>query len=641
MSSHGPLHLPPPRRGRRGGSRRRWVRPGAHRHPLLRHLRRHRADRLPRQQPLPDQEVGRGSRGCSSTAPTSFAYPVDGWGYEEVGEVVEVGAEVRRRRASVTGSGAPGVTGPSTVQDGRAGPASGCWRRRRSRGSASSPRSAPSGSTWCWTPTSTSGETVAVFGLGVPGQIVAQLARLNGARVIGVDGIAARRELASELGADVVLDAGRGRGRRADPRADRRPRRRRLPGGDRQLPRPARGDPFGGVQLAGLRRRLHAGRRRRPAAGRGVPPQPRAGGLLADLRGLARRCSTAGTATGCARTAIDLAVAGPAAADRADLPHACRSSRRREAFRLLDEHPEQALQVVLSFDVGRRRRHERPAGRPGVDPARRHPARRSSSSRRGCGFDGIELSGPGDGSLRRPAPPSSRRAREAGVVMSSAVMHTDVFLGDFDPARRRRAIDELKELLTTVAEAGGLRGGQPQRVRRVLAASCRRTPRRAARRTRVRPWSRRWPSSASTRSAVGAEVFLEPLNRYEDYLVNTLADAVSIVDEVESPGVAVIADTYHMSIEEADCAASIIARRRPHPARPARRQQPARAGRRSLRLAGHPGRAGHDRLRRLAGHGVRAERPRRRRAAPGREDAPQLSAGGRSSTATLASRVVD
>ena len=58
---------------------------------------------------------------------------------------------------------------------------------------------------------------------------------------------------------------------------------------------------------------------------------------------------------------------------------------------------------------------------------------------------------------------------------------------------------------------------------------------------------------------VGTQVFLEPLNRYEDYLVNTLADAVSIVDEVASPGVAVIADTYHMSIEEADCAASIIA----------------------------------------------------------------------------------
>ncbi|GAA1960056.1 zinc-dependent alcohol dehydrogenase [Microbacterium deminutum] len=50
------------------------------------------------------------------------------------------------------------------------------------------------------------GEWVAVFGLGVPGQLVAQLARLNGARVIVVDGIASRRELALRLGAEKALD---------------------------------------------------------------------------------------------------------------------------------------------------------------------------------------------------------------------------------------------------------------------------------------------------------------------------------------------------------------------------------------------------------------------------------------------------
>ncbi|WP_458780522.1 zinc-dependent alcohol dehydrogenase [Arthrobacter sp. D3-16] len=50
------------------------------------------------------------------------------------------------------------------------------------------------------------GETVVVFGAGVPGQIVAQLARLNGGRVISVDLIPARRELAQRLGATSVLD---------------------------------------------------------------------------------------------------------------------------------------------------------------------------------------------------------------------------------------------------------------------------------------------------------------------------------------------------------------------------------------------------------------------------------------------------
>ena len=45
------------------------------------------------------------------------------------------------------------------------------------------------------------GETVAVFGLGVVGQVIAQLARLSGANVIGVDLIEKRLELAKELDA--------------------------------------------------------------------------------------------------------------------------------------------------------------------------------------------------------------------------------------------------------------------------------------------------------------------------------------------------------------------------------------------------------------------------------------------------------
>jgi 2-desacetyl-2-hydroxyethyl bacteriochlorophyllide A dehydrogenase len=51
------------------------------------------------------------------------------------------------------------------------------------------------------------GDTVAVFGLGVPGQIVAQLAKRSGATVIAVDPLTDRRRLASELGAvDAALD---------------------------------------------------------------------------------------------------------------------------------------------------------------------------------------------------------------------------------------------------------------------------------------------------------------------------------------------------------------------------------------------------------------------------------------------------
>lgn len=51
------------------------------------------------------------------------------------------------------------------------------------------------------------GDTVAVFGLGVPGQIACQAARASGARVIAVDPDPARRALAVKLGAAEAIPA--------------------------------------------------------------------------------------------------------------------------------------------------------------------------------------------------------------------------------------------------------------------------------------------------------------------------------------------------------------------------------------------------------------------------------------------------
>ena len=50
------------------------------------------------------------------------------------------------------------------------------------------------------------GETVAVFGLGIVGNLVGQLARLSGARVIGVDLLPQRLEKAREVGFEIVID---------------------------------------------------------------------------------------------------------------------------------------------------------------------------------------------------------------------------------------------------------------------------------------------------------------------------------------------------------------------------------------------------------------------------------------------------
>ncbi|MDK2980307.1 MAG: hypothetical protein PWQ55_654 [Chloroflexota bacterium] len=51
------------------------------------------------------------------------------------------------------------------------------------------------------------GDSVAVFGLGVVGLLAALLYQINGARVIGLDPVASRCELARELGVREVVDA--------------------------------------------------------------------------------------------------------------------------------------------------------------------------------------------------------------------------------------------------------------------------------------------------------------------------------------------------------------------------------------------------------------------------------------------------
>jgi sugar phosphate isomerase/epimerase len=173
------------------------------------------------------------------------------------------------------------------------------------------------------------------------------------------------------------------------------------------------------------------------------------------------------------------------------------------------------------------------------------------------GFDGIELSGQGGGvfAARRD---ELAAARAAGVVMPSAVVAMPRFVGDFDEKNRRAAIDDVKALLSTLPAAGAAGIVMPNG----FAVFSKRLP----------PFD---PprSDEGSRAAlvdalgelgrhgeeVGAKVFLEPLNRYEDYLVNTLADAVAIVDEVGSSAVSVIADTFHMSIEESDVGAAIRA----------------------------------------------------------------------------------
>jgi len=56
----------------------------------------------------------------------------------------------------------------------------------------------------------------------------------------------------------------------------------------------------------------------------------------------------------------------------------------------------------------------------------------------------------------------------------------------------------------------------------------------------------------------GVTLTLEPLNRYEHYFINTIADTVRLIGEIGEPNVKVHIDTYHMNIEEKDFYAATV-----------------------------------------------------------------------------------
>ncbi len=163
-----------------------------------------------------------------------------------------------------------------------------------------------------------------------------------------------------------------------------------------------------------------------------------------------------------------------------------------------------------------------------------------------AGFDGLEL---------RDADPERDVSALRGRVWT-ACPELDGWLGDFDAAARRRALDALGRQLDGIAALGG---------RGVI------TPAAWGMFTRRLPPFDEPPRTpeqdrevlleglaelGAHAEASGVALLLEPLNRYEDHMVNTVAAASELAEASGSPAIRVLADTYHMNVEEDDpCAA--------------------------------------------------------------------------------------
>ncbi len=164
-----------------------------------------------------------------------------------------------------------------------------------------------------------------------------------------------------------------------------------------------------------------------------------------------------------------------------------------------------------------------------------------------AGCDGVELLGEPD----RWAPDEIRRllARHRLVPLaltaSCKAPETRRDLAHPDPAVRADAVAYLVACLRFASEVGA------PLVQMLPSGETRLAPIA----TREAEW--RWSIDSLRAAAREAErlrvrIAIEPLNRYEAYLVTTVEEAVAYLDEVASPWVGMTLDVFHAHLEERD-----------------------------------------------------------------------------------------
>lgn len=165
---------------------------------------------------------------------------------------------------------------------------------------------------------------------------------------------------------------------------------------------------------------------------------------------------------------------------------------------------------------------------------------------RNTGFDGVEIpifeGGPDD--YRRLGAMLDRIGLERTAV--SAMGDPAMNLISPDAATRRRGIDYMKWAIDCAAALGADRLSGP--LHSTLGQF-----------SGTGPSAAEYKRSVSSQRAIGdhagkrgVTIGLEALNRFECYLVNTMADLAAHIDAIGHPNIRAMYDTFHANIEEAD-----------------------------------------------------------------------------------------
>lgn len=167
------------------------------------------------------------------------------------------------------------------------------------------------------------------------------------------------------------------------------------------------------------------------------------------------------------------------------------------------------------------------------------------------GFDAVELFAPNAAliSMERVKESLERHGIAISAVGTGAgmVIHGHS-LSDADDGKRAEAVDFARSMVEYGAEAGvpaivGSMQGRANGADDVPAAKDR--------------LAESMQALDAVAQEAGVPLLLEPINRYESNLCNTLSDGVEVIQRCGSVNIKILADLFHMNIEEVDMARAI------------------------------------------------------------------------------------
>lgn len=169
------------------------------------------------------------------------------------------------------------------------------------------------------------------------------------------------------------------------------------------------------------------------------------------------------------------------------------------------------------------------------------------------GFQSFEI----DGKLLVENVDKVKEAVEkTGVPVLTACNGYRGWIGDFIEERRLNGVEDLKEILRAVKKVGGTGVVVPA----AWGMFTFRLPPMVSPRSHegdVKAILDSLTELEKVAEETGTYIYLEPLNRYQDHMLNTLEDAVGIIDKGGFKRVKITADFYHMAIEEDDISESL------------------------------------------------------------------------------------